>query len=120
MDAVAALLEQDRDQCFSDWGVEITLREVLQTYEPEAGELAESLVDHELTALVQVVETTAAPGTAGQHAAEECVFLVRGEDVAAQVSLRTARVVHAEVEYRVVAVDQAAGGGLQALRCRRV
>jgi hypothetical protein len=120
MDAVAALMEQDRDQCFSDWGVEITLREVLQTYEPEAGELGESFVDHELIALVQAVEMTATAGTAGQHAAAECVFLVRGEDVAEEVSLRTARVVHAEVEYRVLAVDQAAGGGLRALQCRRV
>jgi hypothetical protein len=119
MDAVAALMAQDRDQCFSDWGVEITLREVLQTYEPEAGELAESFVDHELIALVQAVEMTTAPGTAGQHTAEECVFLVRREDVAEEIPLRTARIVHAEVEYRVAVVDQAASGGLIALRCRR-
>jgi hypothetical protein len=120
MNAVAALMEQDRDQCFADWGVEIALREVLQTYEPEAGELAESFVDHELIALVQAVEMTACEGTAGQHAAEECVFLVRREDVAEEIPLRTARVAHAEVEYRVEAVDQSASGGLLALRCRRV
>jgi hypothetical protein len=120
MNAVAALMKQDRDQCFADWGVEIALREVLQSYEPEAGEIAESYIDHALNSLVQTVEMAAAQGTGGQHAAAECVFLVRREDIAEQIPLRTARVVHAEVEYRVEAVDQSADGGLLALRCRRV
>lgn len=120
MDAVAQLLEEDRDRCFADWGVAVVLREVTQTYEPEGGEIAESYVDHELVALVQGVEMEGAAGTAGQHAVEECEFLVRREDVPEDVGMRTARVLHAEVEYRVESVDQSASGGMLALRCRRV
>lgn len=120
MDAVAALIEADRDRCLADWGIAVVLREVTQTYEPEGGEIAESYVDHELIALVQAVEMEEAAGTAGQHVVEECVFLVRREDVPEDVALRTARVLHAEVEYRVERVDQSASGGMLALRCRRV
>lgn len=120
MDAVAALIEADRDRCFADWGIAVVLREVMQSYEPEGGEIVESHVDHELIALVQAVEMEEAAGTAGQHAVEECVFLVRREDVPEELPLRAARVIHAEVEYRVENIDQAAGGGMLALRCRRV
>ena len=120
MDAVAALIEADRDLCLADWGIAVVLREVTQSYEPEGGEIAESYVDHEVVALVQAVEMEEAAGTGGQHAVEECVFLVRREDVPEELPLRTARVIHAEVEYRVESVDQSAAGGMLVLRCRRV
>lgn len=120
MDAVAALIEADRDQCLADWGVPIVLREVTQSYEPEAGEIAETYTDHALTALVQAVEMSASRGSAGQHAADECVFLVRREDVAEELALRTARVLFAEIEYGVELVNQSADGGMLVLHCRRV
>lgn len=119
MDAVANLIGADRDQCLVDWGVDIVLREVAQSYEPEAGEIAETYTDHPLKALVQAVEMSAAHGTAGHHAAEECVFLVRRQDVAEEIALRTARVLFAEAEYGVELVDQSADGGMLVLRCRR-
>ncbi len=119
MDAVASLLEQDRDQCFADWGVTVVLRQTAQTYEPETGEIAEAHEDHEATALVQSVEMKPAEGTAGQHAVDACVFLVRREDVP-ESGLRTARVLHAEAEWRVEHLDQSASGGVIALQCVRL
>ena len=119
MNVDSVITAADRDQCFADWGVPVVLREVTQTYDPETGALAETYVDHAITAIVGRAQIDLQPGAAGQHAARELRFLIRSDDLPSGVEPRMARVVYEGVEYRIESNSVSATGGILALNGRR-
>ena len=86
-------LLDDRNRQFDDWAVLVTYREVVQTYDPESGQVAETSTDHQLSALVGPIFRRPSPGTAANHLSGEQQLVVKAESLPAPVPRLIDRIV---------------------------
>lgn len=96
-----------RDQLFADWAVPVTFREVQQVYDPEEGEVSETVTDVTLLAVVGPVTNPTTTDTAAQHRSHERAFLIRAGDLPESASFLTSRIIHEDVTYAIAAADHA-------------
>ena len=119
MSAHNALLTADRDRRFADWGETVTFREVVQTYDPESGQVSEQTTDTSVTAIVGAAPSGPTPGTAGQHLTGEITFEIKAEELPTASPVTTSRIVYGGTEYDVVSYVLSGGGLTYTLRCRK-
>ena len=119
MEVSGALLADDVDRAFADWGVAVMFRQVSSSYEPETQQVSEVHVDTPVTAIVGTASAEAAMGTAGQHLGEEREFLIRSGELPVGRPAATGRVIHEGVEYDVVEFMMVSGGLVCAVHGRR-
>jgi hypothetical protein len=117
---ISELAVRDRERGFADWGTEVVLRRVVQSFDPQSGLLTETFDDREVVAIVGDAALGAIGQTAGHGNQFDQMFLVRSEDVEAEVNPRMLRIAHGGREYRVAEVDGWPQGGMTLLRCNSV
>jgi hypothetical protein len=111
------LAKRDRERGFADWGTEVVLRQVGQTFDPQTGLLTETFADREVQAIAGDAALAAIGQTAGHGNQFGQMFLVRSDDMEADVNPRLLRVVHGGREYRVEELEGWPQGGMTLLRC---
>lgn len=105
---VPSTLQTDvRDLLFADWAELVTFLEVSTTYDPAAGETAESIAETDLLAILGPVLNEPEPNTAHQHRQSQRVFLIRAEDVPENASFAASRIRCQGREYAILTVDHA-------------
>lgn len=114
---LSELAKRDRDRGFADWGTQVVLRRVGQSYDPASGLLTETTDDRDVVAIVGDAALAAIGQTAGHGNQFSQLFLVRSEDVATETNARLLRVVHEGREYRVDEIEGWPQGGMTMLRC---
>ena len=115
----AAMLTVDRDRQFDDWGVSITFRQVSQTYDPQTQQVAETIIDTPLTAIVGSAPSAPTAGTAARHLTDEIQFQIKSEDLPTSTPVPTSRIVYNATEYDIVSFTLSTNGLLYALECRK-
>ena len=111
------LMNDDRDQCFADWGVSIVFREVATTYDPLTQQTTEEFTDTELTAIIGQGKSNVLKSTAGQALGTELVIWIKPEELPAETT--TSRVLFDGHEYRLVSFHRREKEPYCELICRR-
>ncbi|QDT33634.1 hypothetical protein [Thalassoglobus polymorphus] len=111
------ILKSDTLQIFKDWGVAATLEEVQSYYDPEAGQMEESVVTSALTVLAGEVQSQHSPATAAITPTKKMILVVAVDDFPLSVNLNTARVIFNESTYKVDFISQSHLPGTVALEC---
>lgn len=114
---ISELAKRDRDRGFADWGAEVVLRRVGQSFDPQSGLLTETFEDRAVRAIVGDAALAAIGQTAGHGNQFSQMFLVRSEEIEAEMSPRMLRVVQGGREYRVEELEGWPQGGMTMLRC---
>ena len=114
---ISELAVRDRDRGFADWGTQVVLRRVSQSFDPQTGLLTEMYDDRAVLAIVGDAALGAIGQTAGHGNQFSQMFLVRSEDLESDVNPRMLRVVEGGREYRVEEVEGWPQGGVTMLRC---
>ena len=114
------VLASDRDRGFTDWGTTVVLRRVAQAFAPETGELTETYDDRAVLAITAAAGQGAVTETAGHAGRFAQMFLVRSEDIDAEMELRSLRVVCGDQQYRVQDVESWSQARMFLLKCTRV
>jgi hypothetical protein len=118
MNAAPQMLRDARDLLFADWAQPIELRSVTRTYNAETGTAEESLEIVTVDAIRSPMAGASTPGTAGGHASDEAVFLVRDEDLPAEWPLLSSRVAFDETEFVVLRMERHVESGMVTLHTR--
>lgn len=118
MSDLPTLIEDDLDICFLDWGTEITLRGVSQTFDPETQAISESFNDTTVQAIVGHSMMEPAKGTAQGAAVNEQTFFIRDADYPFSEEVNNARLVYGGTQYDILNATTSATD-LKMLECRR-
>jgi len=114
---ISDLATKDRDRGFADWGTDVVLRVVSQSFDPQSGLVTETFDDRDVRAIVGEAALAAIGQTAGHGNQFAQLFLVRSEDIEADVNPRMLRIVHGGREYRVDEREGWPQAGMTMLRC---
>jgi hypothetical protein len=117
---IGELAARDRDRGFADWGTQVVLRRVSQSFDPQTGLLTEAFDDRQVLVIVGDAALSAIGQTAGHGNQFSQMFLARGEDIEADENPRMLRVMHGGREYRVEEVEGWPHGRMTLLRCNSV
>ncbi|MCA9040455.1 MAG: hypothetical protein KDA65_08920 [Planctomycetaceae bacterium] len=119
MTELNSMIAEDLDVCFVDWGTEVTLRQVAETFDQETQLISETYEDATATAISGFSKVGLTAGTAGQHFSDQVSFFVRKEEYPFSVMVNNARLHIAEAWYRIEAIQECATDLLH-LKCRRM
>lgn len=120
MGTVWEMSRTDRDLIFADWGEEIVLRVVTQSYDPETMTAENETEDHDITALVQRLPVQTAAGTGGAFLKRELQVIVRNEDVPSGEVRLTQRILFEEREYEICKTEKSEDGLVTRMECREI
>lgn len=112
-----SILQADTSRIFADWGQPAVLEEVESYYDPDTGQLEDSILSTPVLVLTGVVETQRSTATAASHPVSKRLFLIQATEVPLTVNLTTARIVSAGVTYRVEGLTQSHIPETIALHC---
>lgn len=120
MGTVWEMSRTDRDLIFADWGEQIVLRVVTQSYDPETMTAENETEDHDITALVQRLPVQTAAGTGGAFLKRELQVIVRNEDVPTGEVRLTQRILFEEREYEIYKTEKSEDGLVTRMECREI
>ena len=120
MSSVWEMSRGDRDLVFADWGEEVVLRVVTQSYDPERMTAENEIEDHEILALVERLPVKTAGGTGGAFLKRELMLMLRNEEVPTGEVRLTQRIVFEEREYEICKGEKSEDGSVTRVECREL
>lgn len=112
------IVASDTLQIFSDWGQSATLEEVAPYYDPDTGQMEESVVSTTLTVLAGSIQRDLSKSTAGIAHDAENLFVVQSDSFPLNVNLSTARVLYQGTTFKVETITQSHIPATVALHCK--
>ena len=120
MSSVWEMSREDRDVVFGDWGEDLVLRVVTQSYDPERMTAENAIEDHEVQALVQRLPVKPTSGTGGAFLKRELMVIVRNEEIPSGEVRLTQRVLFEEREYEIASAERSTDGLVTRMECREL
>lgn len=114
-----ALFTADRERRFADWGVDVVLRVVTETYDPQSLQTTETHTDTSITAIPGEAPSTPATGTRGIHLNHDLTFLIKSEDLTGSEPSTNLRIVYNNDEHDVVNFHLSPDGQTYAVGVRK-
>ncbi len=113
-------LVADREREFLDWGEPVTLRRVVQSFDPASQTIDSAIEEFPVTAILGSLATRGIEDAGGQARCLDLIARMRSEEFPASPAGTVWRLVHLGAEFDVVEQAVSGCGLVRELICRKV
>lgn len=117
---IDTLRADELQRMFADWGIPVMLQRVTASASPATGNIAETITEYLVTALVSPRQVQPTAGTSLQHATSTLQFIMQTSDLPEGLALSTSRIVHNGTTYSVVGSENSGNGLVITISGQRV
>ena len=120
MTILADISTVDTDQIFLDWGQPATFEEVIRVFDPDSGELQETMTSSPVTVIVAPVHVDRLQQTVAAHEDRSQLVIIRSVEIPTSADLTTAKIQIGNQHLHVDSWESSQVPGLTALSCHSI